>query len=185
MLILRLDQHVVLDAAPATDFLNSLALHFAVLLRVLDHLPDVLNAMLSLFFDQLHSLLLQFGLQLLNFDLEATLDDHHHSIEVISIQLTVCDFQLAIEGLEAQRVDLLVHPLGDDFVGFLWRHLWVDEKGIFEIFLFNSLLLGHLADRVDVLFAILTSCGLLIVATHTFVNCDTGCGYSDANGNES
>ena len=130
-------------------------------------------------------MLLQFGLELLNFYFEATLNDHHHPQEVISVQLAVCDFQLAIEGLEAQRVDLIVHPLDDDFVGFLRRHLWVKEKGMFKLFLFDGFLFGNLADCVDVLFAISTSSCFLIVATHTLVNGDTGCGYSNTDGNES
>lgn len=102
MLILRLFEHVILNGAVAANFFDGLALDLAVLLRVFNHLLDVLQRENTFLFDQLASLTAQFGLELADLDLGPALDDHHHAEEILPIELSIRDLQLAFRSLISQ-----------------------------------------------------------------------------------
>ena len=122
MLLLRFYKHVVLNGTAIADFLNCLALYFAVILRVFNHLRQVVERFDSFRLDQLTARGSQFGFYLFAQDLVATLNDHHHSVEVLFVQFSVYNVQFAFNTLESQRVHLVAHPFDDELFGLLGCH---------------------------------------------------------------
>ena len=145
MLLLRFDKHVVLNSAAIADFLNCLALNFAVFLRVFYHLLYVLERFDSLLLDQLASRSNQLRFQLSTHDFVSALDNHHHPVEVLLIELSVYNIQFAFEALKSERIDLVAQPFNDDLFSFLGCHSGVYKEAVFEhFFLIKSLLLVFL-----------------------------------------
>ena len=122
MLLLRFHKHIILNGTAIADLLNCLALYFAVALRVFNHLLQVFERLDSFRLDQLTARGNQLGFYLFAEDLVATLNYHHHPVEVLSVQFSVRNAQFAFNVLKSQRIYLVAQPFDDELFGFLGCH---------------------------------------------------------------